>query len=210
MWMNDPNGMIYLNGCHHLFYQFHPDSMIWGPMHWGHATSCDLLTWENHNISLYPDKHGTIFSGCCVIDKENTCKLFDSSGENNLVAVYSYDTQLQGLATSIDNGMTWVKFKGNPILPAVKKNFRDPKVIWHALTGNWVMAISAERECQFYTSIIEVGKTGVGILIVEQNAKQALSIADRGYVLVNGKNSREGSGQDLLNNPEVRKSFLGG
>ena len=152
MWMNDPNGMIYMNGCHHLFYQFHPDSMIWGPMHWGHATSRDLLTWENHNISLYPDKHGTIFSGCCVIDKENTSKLFDSSGENNLVAVYSYDTQLQGLATSIDNGMTWVKFEGNPILPAIKKNFRDPKVIWHALTGNWVMAISAERECQFYTS----------------------------------------------------------
>ena len=152
MWMNDPNGMIYLNGCYHLFYQFHPDSMIWGPMHWGHATSRDLLTWENHNISLYPDKHGTIFSGCCVIDKENTSKLFDSSSENNLAAIYSYDTQLQGLATSIDNGMTWVKFDGNPILPAVKKNFRDPKIIWHELTGNWVMVISAERECQFYTS----------------------------------------------------------
>ena len=63
---------------------------------------------------------------------------------------------------------------------------------------------------ELFTRIIEVGKTGVGILMVEQNAKQALSIADRGYVLVNGKNSREGSGQDLLNNPEVRKSFLGG
>ena len=99
MWMNDPNGLIYLNGFYHLFYQFHPNSMIWGPMHWGHATSRDLLTWENHNVSLYPDKHGAIFSGCCVIDKENTCKLFDSSCENNLVAIYSYDTQLQGLAT---------------------------------------------------------------------------------------------------------------
>ena len=63
---------------------------------------------------------------------------------------------------------------------------------------------------ELFTRIIEVGKTGVGILMVEQNAKQALSIADRGYVLVNGKNSREGSGQDLLNNAEVRKSFLGG
>ena len=61
-----------------------------------------------------------------------------------------------------------------------------------------------------FSRIIEVGKTGVGILMVEQNAKQALNIADRGYVLVNGKNSREGSGQELLNNPDVRKSFLGG
>ena len=63
---------------------------------------------------------------------------------------------------------------------------------------------------ELFARIIEVGKTGVGILMVEQNAKQALNIADRGYVLVNGKKSREGSGQDLLNNPEVRKSFLGG
>ena len=63
---------------------------------------------------------------------------------------------------------------------------------------------------ELFSRIIEVGKTGVGILMVEQNAKQALNIADRGYVLVNGMNSREGSGQDLLNNSEVRKSFLGG
>ena len=63
---------------------------------------------------------------------------------------------------------------------------------------------------ELFSRIIEVGKTGVGILMVEQNAKQALNIADRGYVLVNGKNNREGTGQELLNNPEVRKSFLGG
>ena len=63
---------------------------------------------------------------------------------------------------------------------------------------------------ELFSRIIEVGKTGVGILMVEQNAKQALAIAHRGYVLVNGKNNREGSGNELLNNPEVRKSFLGG
>jgi branched-chain amino acid transport system ATP-binding protein len=61
-----------------------------------------------------------------------------------------------------------------------------------------------------FTRIIEVGKTGVGILMVEQNAKQALGIANRGYVMVNGENRIEGSGEDLLNNPDVRKSFLGG
>ena len=63
---------------------------------------------------------------------------------------------------------------------------------------------------ELFSRILEVRKTGVGILMVEQNAKQALSIADRGYVLVNGKNSRQGTGEELLNNPEVRKSFLGG
>ena len=63
---------------------------------------------------------------------------------------------------------------------------------------------------ELFARIIEVGKTGVGILMVEQNAKQALNIADRGYVLVNGKNRNEGSGKELLNNPDVRKSFLGG
>tara|TARA_B100001123_G_scaffold367412_1_gene427681 strand:- start:328 stop:1032 length:705 start_codon:yes stop_codon:yes gene_type:complete len=63
---------------------------------------------------------------------------------------------------------------------------------------------------ELFSRIIEVGKTGVGILMVEQNAKQALSIANRGYVLVNGKNRNEGTGKELLNNPDVRKSFLGG
>ena len=63
---------------------------------------------------------------------------------------------------------------------------------------------------ELFSRLLEVRKTGVGILMVEQNAKQALGIADRGYVLVNGKNSREGSGDELLNNPDVRKSFLGG
>ena len=63
---------------------------------------------------------------------------------------------------------------------------------------------------ELFSRIIEVGKTGVGILMVEQNAKQALSIADRGYVLVTGENKFSGTGKELLNDPEVRRSFLGG
>ena len=152
MWMNDPNGMIFQNGLYHLFYQFHPDSMIWGPMHWGHATSRDLLKWDYHDVALFPDKDGKIFSGCCVNDRNNTSNLFESCGDNNFVAIYSYDCQTQGLAISRDNGFTWEKFKDNPILPAIKKNFRDPKVIWHESTGKWIMVISADRECHFYTS----------------------------------------------------------
>ena len=152
MWMNDPNGMIYHNGLYHLFYQFHPHSMIWGPMHWGHATSRDLLTWEHHDVALYPDALGAMFSGCCVNDRQNTSGLFAGASDNNLVAVFSHDCQTQGLATSTDGGFTWQHYSGNPVLPAVKEDFRDPKVIWHEPTSRWIMVISAHRECHFYTS----------------------------------------------------------
>jgi len=63
---------------------------------------------------------------------------------------------------------------------------------------------------ELFDRIIEVARTGIPILMVEQNARQALSIADKGYVLVQGRNAFTGSGAELLNNPEVRKSFLGG
>lgn len=63
---------------------------------------------------------------------------------------------------------------------------------------------------ELFKHIIKVRETGVAILMVEQNARQALSIADRGYVLVTGENKFSGTGQELLNDPEVRKSFLGG
>ncbi|MCB0398481.1 MAG: hypothetical protein KDD26_02460, partial [Winogradskyella sp.] len=70
-WMNDPNGLVYYNGKYHLFYQYYPEDIVWGPMHWGHASSEDLYHWEHHPIALYPDKLGNIFSGCAVIDENN-------------------------------------------------------------------------------------------------------------------------------------------
>ncbi|HEX6891145.1 MAG TPA: glycoside hydrolase family 32 protein, partial [Chryseolinea sp.] len=114
MWMNDPNGMVYHKGEYHLFYQHYPDSTVWGPMHWGHAISKDLVHWEHLPIALYPDSLGMIFSGGAVVDEKNTSG-FGTSQNPPLVAIYTYhqaemekqgrnDYQTQGLAYSVDNG----------------------------------------------------------------------------------------------------------
>ncbi len=147
-WMNDPNGLVYFEGEYHLFYQYNPDDVVWGPMHWGHAVSPDLIHWETLPIALYPDDIGTIFSGSIVIDERNTAGF----GASAMVAVYSYNTQSQGVAYSTDRGRTWTKYAGNPIIPALYPDFRDPKVFWHEESGQWVMVIAAGREAQFFTS----------------------------------------------------------
>jgi fructan beta-fructosidase len=115
-WMNDPNGMVYYNNTWHLFYQYYPGATVWGPMHWGHATSTDLVHWQHQPIALYPDSLGYIFSGSAVVDSNNTSE-FGTKDKPALVAVYtSHDTvgekagtktfQTQSIAYSIDNGNT--------------------------------------------------------------------------------------------------------
>src|SRR5690348_9738818 len=99
MWMNDPNGLVYYNGQYHMFYQYHPDSTVWGPMHWGHATSPDLLSWQHQPVALYPDEHGMIFSGSAVIDWQNTAGF----GAEAMVALFTHHNegrQSQSLAYS--------------------------------------------------------------------------------------------------------------
>ena len=138
-WMNDPNGLVYIDGEYHLFFQHNPDSNVWGPMHWGHAVSKDLVSWEELPIALFPDSLGTIFSGSAVYDAENSSEL--GTKENPpLVAIFTYhnplqekagaiDFQTQGLAYSVDKGKTWSKYTDNPVLPNPGiLDFRDPKV----------------------------------------------------------------------------------
>ncbi len=148
-WLNDPNGMVYYKGQYHVFYQLYPKATVQGPKHWGHAVSPDLVHWTNLPIALYPDAIGAIWSGCVVVDAKNTSGLVPGGG---LVALFTYENQSQGVAYSHDDGLTWTKYAGNPIIPSMAKDFRDPKVFWHEATQHWVMALAAGRELQFWTS----------------------------------------------------------
>ncbi|MEP6645873.1 MAG: glycoside hydrolase family 32 protein [Saprospiraceae bacterium] len=162
-WMNDPNGMVFHNGVYHLFFQYYPDGMVWGPMHWGHATSKDLIHWEEKPIALYPDSLGYIFSGSAVFDEFNSSGL----GKNHkapLIAFFTHhnpagqaagsDTyQNQSLAFSNDEGKSWTKYGRNPVLknPGIK-DFRDPKVSWYALGKRWIMTLTTGDRITFYSS----------------------------------------------------------
>lgn len=159
-WMNDPNGMVYLNGKYHLFYQHYPDSTVWGPMHWGHAVSTDLVRWEELPIALYPDALGTIFSGSAVIDKDNTAGF----GAGAMVAIYTSHNHAmekdgfdkienQSIAYSLDEGKTWTKYKGNPVVPNPGiRDFRDPKVSWYEPAKKWIMTLAVTDHIDFYSS----------------------------------------------------------
>lgn len=162
-WMNDPNGLVFYKDEYHLFYQYYPDGMIWGPMHWGHAVSKDLYHWEHLPIALYPDSLGLIFSGSAVADINNTSG-FGSKENPPLIAIFTYhsdekekagktDYQNQGIAYSTDNGRTWLKYKNNPVLKNQGiKDFRDPKVFWHDQSKKWVMILAVKDHVELWNS----------------------------------------------------------
>ncbi len=162
-WMNDPNGMVYYDGEYHLFYQYYPDGTVWGPMHWGHAVSTDLVRWEQLPIALYPDSLGLIFSGSAVVDWKNTSGL-GVGGQPPLVAMYTYHDmakekagaavfQTQAIAYSNDRGRTWTKYVGNPVVPNPGlKDMRDPKVIWHEASQRWIMVLAAGDRVRLFAS----------------------------------------------------------
>lgn len=132
-------GMVWYDGEYHLFYQYHPFSDVWGPMHWGHAVSKDLIHWDHLPIASYPDDLGYIFSGSAVVDWENSSG-FGSGNHPPMVMIFTYhnpiaekagrvDYQSQGTAYSLDRGRTWNKYVANPVIrnPG-ERNFRDPIV----------------------------------------------------------------------------------
>lgn len=162
-WMNDPNGMVFYNNTYHLFYQHYPDSTIWGPMHWGHAISKDLVHWAHQPIALYPDSLGYIFSGSAVVDVKNTSG-FGKDGKVPMVAIFTHHDpkgekagmttfQNQSIAYSLDEGKTWTKYAGNPVVknPGIK-DFRDPKVSWNEQTKKWIMTLATLDRVTFFSS----------------------------------------------------------
>jgi levanase/fructan beta-fructosidase len=163
-WLNDPNGLVYSNGTYHLFYQYNPHGDEWGNMSWGHATSVDLLHWTEQPVAIAYDEQESIFSGSAVVDVHNTSG-FGIGGVPPLVAIYtsaySPDSplagrQAQSLAYSTDDGATWTKYAGNPVLDRASSDFRDPKVFWYDGDAGsyWVMvAVEAlHRQVVLYKS----------------------------------------------------------
>ena len=150
-WMNDPNGMVYLDGEYHLFYQYNPYGSMWENMSWGHAVSTDLVSWTYLPTALTPDSLGAIFSGSAVIDVNNTAGF----GKNAMVAIFTSagKVQAQSIAYSTDKGRTFTKYAHNPVLPNPGiTDFRDPKVSWNEAANQWVMALATKQTVTFYGS----------------------------------------------------------
>ncbi len=149
-WMNDPNGMFYLNGTWHLFYQYNPYGSMWGNMNWRHSTSTDLLHWQDLGVAIAPDAHGAIFSGSCVVDHDNTAGF----GNDAVIALYTSagDVQSQSLAYSTDGGNTFTPYAGNPILTADVPDFRDPNMFWNEAIHAWNLILAVGQEMRIYSS----------------------------------------------------------
>lgn len=161
-WINDPNGLVFENGKYHLFAQYFPEP-YWGPMHWYHAVSRDLIHWEHLPVALKPDELGYIFSGSAAYDQDNTSGL-GRDGAAPLVAMFTHhgEHEQQSVAYSL-NGVDFLKYPGNPVIPNTEKtDFRDPKIFHNPVRGCWGMVLAAGDHVEFYASqdLLHWEKTG--------------------------------------------------
>ena len=180
-WMNDPNGFVYFRGEYHLFYQFYPYDSVWGPMHWGHAKSKDLLHWEELPVALAPsesyDKDGC-FSGSAIVKDDKLYLLYTGHVDDE-----EKREETQCLAVSTD-GITFEKLPTNPVIHARHiegiadiADFRDPKVFeyqgsYYAVIasktpddrGQILLFASSNLVDWAFTSVLLEGEKGQGIM----------------------------------------------
>ena len=150
-WMNDPNGMFYKDGVWHLYYQYNPYGSKWQNMTWAHSTSTDLVNWEHHPNAIEPNGLGSVFSGSCIVDKNNTAGF----GKDEIIALYTSAgiNQMQSLAHSSDNGQTFEIYPGNPVI-TLESEARDPNMFWNEETKEWnlLLAHALDHEMLIFTS----------------------------------------------------------
>ncbi|MCR5272303.1 MAG: glycoside hydrolase family 32 protein [Lachnospiraceae bacterium] len=158
-WINDPNGTVYVDGEYHLFYQYYPNDIVWGPMHWGHATSRDLMNWQEREIALAPDENGFIFSGSAVIDTDNLSG-FGTKEKPAMILMYTNhdpngNVERQSIAYSTDY-VHFTKYEGNPVIDndpksdGYKKDFRDPKMFKNEYLGGYSVVFASGSMIEFY------------------------------------------------------------
>lgn len=159
-WINDPNGLVFHDGIWHLFFQYNPMNTEWENMSWGHAVSRDLLHWQQKDVSMYPDEHGTVYSGCGLVNERGLFGLptdallffYTAAGGTSQ---WSKGKQfVQRMAYSLDGGETVAKYKDWELrlypetegvqkkeLPRAAFENRDPKVFWHEDSGAYIMIL---------------------------------------------------------------------
>ncbi|MBE6731326.1 MAG: glycoside hydrolase family 32 protein [Ruminococcaceae bacterium] len=152
-WNNDPNGLVYLNGVYHLFYQHNPCEPNWENMSWAHATSTDLIHWEERDVALYPDEFGTMFSGSAIVDTKNLLKK-QKSDIPTIILYYTAASQshtkekafTQCMAYSTDGGKTFTKYENNPVIKHKIGDNRDPKIVWCPELECYLLALFLDGE----------------------------------------------------------------
>ncbi|KAI8029518.1 Beta-fructofuranosidase, soluble isoenzyme I [Camellia lanceoleosa] len=147
-WMNDPNGPLYHKGWYHLFYQYNPDSAVWGNITWGHAVSRDLIRWLYLPFAMVPDHwfdvNGVWTGSATFLPDGQVIMLYTGDTDNHV--------QVQNLAYPANLSdpllLNWVKYENNPVMvppPGIgHKDFRDPTTAWHANDGKWRVAIGSK------------------------------------------------------------------
>ena len=145
-WINDPNGLVYLDGNYHMFYQHNPGAPCWENMHWGHAVSKDLIHWEEKDMALYPDETGTMFSGSAIVDNKNTLGLQTGDLPTGVLFYTSTAPFCQRMAYSTDGFKTIKKYENNPVIEHIVDANRDPSVVYCDELGKYVIALYLEKD----------------------------------------------------------------